>query len=175
VRSAGGRELRLVSHFPGRVRVRAGVFRHCPEVGEAVVRRVEEQLGVRSVSFSPATGSILAIYDPHTVQLPGIVVLIVAAAGLHGVAVDACAESSVVPSQGARVRSLLGDVNDRLRAASGGKVDLRTAVPGALVAGGISIFMFGRRALPQWYDLAFWAFVVFSNVNPVGAKRDSER
>jgi hypothetical protein len=44
-------------------------------------------------------------------------------------------------------------------------VDLRAAVPGSLAAGGLAMLLFGRRMTPAWYDMIFWSFVTFMNLN----------
>src|SRR5438128_651660 len=70
------------------------------------------------------------------------------------------------PRQGAIVRDTLEALERKLRAASSGAVDLRVALPGALAGGGLLMFLAGRRRIPEWYDLLFWSFVTFCNLNP---------
>jgi hypothetical protein len=158
--------LRLVSHFPGRLRVRAETFRVLPEVADEVAKQIAEEPGVREVKTSSVTGSMLVTYEPRELQLPRLVQLLVSAGGLRGIEVDAAADWSKAPAQGTRVREVMGALNDALKDASRGKVDMRVAVPGALVAGGVALLLAGRRLMPAWYDMFFWAFVTFSNLNP---------
>jgi hypothetical protein len=158
--------LLVVSHFPGRLRVRAETFRVLPEVADEVATRLAEESGVSDVKTSRITGSMVILYQPRELQLPELIQLVVRIAGLHGVQVDAPEDGASGPSQGTRVRRALSSLNDSMRGLTANKIDLRTAVPGALATGSLTMFLLGRRRIPEWYDLAFWAFVTFSNLNP---------
>ena len=81
--------LRLVSHFPGRLRVRAEMFRVMPEVADEVVARLRQEPAVTGTETSPITGSLLVLYDPGALQLPRLVQLIVRTGRLGGLEVDA--------------------------------------------------------------------------------------
>jgi hypothetical protein len=157
--------LRLVSHFPGRLRVRAERFRLLPEVADEVAARIGAEAGVREVKVARVTGSLLVLYEPRELQLPRLVQALVTAGGLAGIEVDSSGDWARGPTQGERVRETLGAFNQTLRTLSTGKVDLRAAVPGTLAATGAAMFLAGRRRIPEWYDLLFWAFVTFSNLN----------
>lgn len=156
--------LHLVSHFPGRLRVRAQTFRLIPEVAGDVAQRLREEPGVRQVDIAPRTGSLVISYQPEQIQLPRVVNLLIVFGGLHGIEVDARAHENV-PAPGTRVRDVLGQWDAFVSKSLGGKLDLRTAIPGALAAAGLGVFFFGRRRTPEWYDLLFWSFVTFVNVN----------
>ena len=71
--------LRLVSHFPGRLRVRAETFRALPGAAEEVAARIAEEPGVTEVKTSPVTGSMLVLYEPRVLQLPRLVQALVRA------------------------------------------------------------------------------------------------
>ncbi len=163
--------LHIVSHFPGRMRVRAETFRLLPEVADQVAGRVAQNPGVTAVDVSRATGSIVIDYEPKRIELPLLVRLIVWEAGLGGVVVDAPApgRGRGEPSQGGRLRSAAASLNESLQERCGGKVDMRTALPGGLAAGGLAMLLFGRRRAPAWYDLIFWALVTFWNLNASSA------
>ena len=160
--------LRLVSHFPGRLRVRAQAFRELPDVAKEVADRIADEPGVREVQTSLVTGSLLVLYEPRELQLTKLVQLLVRVGGLRGIEVDASEDWSKHPPQGQRVREAVGGWNRTLQKLTSGKVDMRTAVPGSLAATGVAMFLAGRRRIPEWYDLLFWAFVTFSNVNRPG-------
>jgi hypothetical protein len=164
--------LRLVSHFPGRLRVRAETFRVLPEVGEEVAERVAQEPGVTSASVSPVTGSLLVTYDPCALQLPRLIHLLVRVGGLHGIEVDPANDWKHAPEDGERVRAAFAKVNDAIRAATSGKLDMKVGIPGTLAGTGLLMFLAGRRRVPEWYDLLFWAFVTFSNLNPRQQARD---
>ncbi len=159
--------LHLVSHFPGRLRVRADTFRVLPEVAADVSQRLLEEPGVSGVEGATRTGSLVIKYDPSTVQLARIVSLLVRLGGLHGLEVDVRTEDiDRMPRPGARVRDLVGAWDRMARHASVGRLDLRSAIPASLAAAGLGILFFGKRRTPEWYDLLFWSFVIFVNVNP---------
>jgi hypothetical protein len=158
--------LRVVYHFPGRLRVRADRLREEPEVARAVGARLDEQDGVRDHHVSPLTGSLLVHYDAHEVQLPHLVHAIVDAGGFSGVQVDFSSADLPAEPAGVKVRKALDRFNTKIRTASRNGVDLRTAAPGTLAGMGVFALVFGRRLMPNWYDLLFWSFVTFVNLNP---------
>jgi hypothetical protein len=167
--------LRLVSHFPGRLRVRAEMFRVLPEVADEVVERLRQEPAVTEVEASPVTGSLLVLYDPGGLQLPRLVQLIVRTGRLAGLEVDASEDWTKREPPGDRLRAAIGEMNARLREASGGRFDGRVAVPAALLAGGIGL-LFRAPIVPNWWDLTFWAYTTFHNMNPPrgrGAARDA--
>lgn len=157
--------LRIVSHFPGRLRVRAETFRVMPEVATEVAERVAAEPGVTSAAASPVTGSLLVTYDPRALQLPRLIHMLVRTGGLYGIEVDA-ANDWENRDDGTRVREAFAKVNDVVRAATTGKIDMKVALPGTLAGTGIAMLLAGRRRVPEWYDLIFWAFVTFHNLNP---------
>ncbi len=159
--------LHLVSHFPGRLRVRADTFRVLPEVAADVSQRLLEEPGVIGVESATRTGSLVIKYDPSTVQLARIASLLVRLGGLHGLEVDVRTEDiDRMRRPAAHVRDLFGTWDRLTRHAAEGRIDLRTAIPASLAAAGLGIFFFGRRRTPEWYDLLFWSFTMFVNVNP---------
>jgi len=158
--------LRLVSHFPGRLRVRAEMFRVLPDVADAVAQRMREEPGVGRVESSARTGSLVIEYEPRVIQLPRVVDLLVRTGGLHGLEVDVGAERPQREAPGVGIREIM-DAWDRFVAkVSDGRIDLRTGVPATLLAFGAGVVLFGRRRMPEWYDFVFWSFVTFVNLNP---------
>jgi hypothetical protein len=147
------------------LRVRAETFRVLPEVADEVAARVGAEPGVSDVKTGRLTGSLLIVYEPRQLQLPRLVQILVRVGGLRGIEVDSSAEWATQPTHGTRVRESLGALNQSLRKKTSGAVDLRAALPGTLAATGAAMFLAGRRRIPEWYDLIFWAFVTFSNLN----------
>jgi hypothetical protein len=145
-----------------------------PEIAEEVAARLAEERGIAAVRTSALTGSMVVTYDARELQLPRLVQSIVRVARLHGLEVDARFDANV-PEDGARIRRALGDFNRVVRGASAGKVDLKVAVPGALGSLGIAMLLGGRRRVPEWYDLVFWSFVTFCNLNLNTAGRRPEQ
>jgi hypothetical protein len=142
-----------------------------PDLIDAVENRLTTEPGIASVQSSRRTGSVLVLYEPRELELPRILSLIVSAARLNGIEVDAPERESRRAPQGDRVRERCAAANRVIGAMSQGTVDLTTAVPGALAASALAMLVLGRRSLPRWYDLAFWAFVTFTNLNPPRAAR----
>jgi hypothetical protein len=154
--------LRIVAHFPGRLRVRADRFREDP-FGSEVAERVRAENGVESAVVSQRTGSLLVEYRAREIQLPRLVEIILHAGGLEGISAD---RGLLGAPQGQVVREVLDRWNQQVIGASRGRVDVRTAVPGTLATLGVVRLFLGPRTLPEWYDLLFWSFVTFVNLNP---------
>jgi len=91
---------------------------------------------------------------------------VLAAGGFSGIAVDAPLFGLPTMAQGDRLRAALAKLNGDLEIGTGGKVDMRTALPGTLAGLGLLFFIFRSRRIPEWYDLLFWSFVTFVNLNP---------
>ena len=157
--------LRLVSHFPGRLRVRAEMFRVMPEVADEVVARLRQEPAVTGTETSPITGSLLVLYDPGALQLPRLVQLIVRTGRLGGLEVDASEDWTKREPPGERLRVTFEQLNQRMREATGGRLDGRVAVPAALLAGGLGLLL-RAPIVPNWWDLTFWAYTTFHNMNP---------
>ena len=99
--------------------------------------------------------------------------MLVRLGGLHGLEVDVRTEDiDRMPRPGTRVRDAIGAWDRLTRHASEGRIDLRTAVPATLAAAGLGIFFFGKRRTPEWYDLLFWSFVTFVNLNPTSTPKE---
>jgi Heavy metal associated domain 2 len=155
-------QLRIVTHFPGRLRVRAERFRE-PPVGAEVAERVRVEPGVEAATIAERTGSLLVEYRPRELQLPKLIEIILKVGGLETVAAD---RGLVGAPQGEQVREVLGRWNEQVIGVTRGRVDTRTAVPGTLASLGLLRLLTGPRTMPEWYDLLFWSFVTFVNLNP---------
>jgi hypothetical protein len=149
--------------------VRAETFRVLPEVGEDVAARVREEAGVTSVTTTEVTGSLLVLYDPRQTQVLRILRAIVLVGGLAGIEVDR-KDRERTASPGERVRAALGALDARFKDSTEGRVDLRAAIPATLAALGVGKLLQGSPRVPEWYDLLFWSFVTFSNLNPRAAE-----
>jgi hypothetical protein len=165
--------LRLVSHFPGRLRVRAEMFRVMPEVADEVVARLRQEPAVTGTETSPITGSLLVLYDPGALQLPRLVQLIVRTGRLGGLEVDASEDWTKREPPGERLRVTFEQLNLRMREATGGRLDGRVAVPAALLAGGLGLLL-RAPIVPNWWDLTFWAYTTFHNMNPYPPRSPAE-
>jgi hypothetical protein len=154
--------LRIVAHFPGRLRVRAERFRE-GAFGNEVAEKIRVENGVESAIVSQRTGSLLIEYRAREIQLPRLVEIILRTGGLDGISAD---RGALGAPQGQVVREVLDRWNEQVVDVSRGRVDARTAVPGTLASLGVVRLLLGPRTMPEWYDLLFWSFVTFVNLNP---------
>lgn len=158
--------IRVVHHCEGRLRVKAAKLRGAPELAEKVIESLSRENGVLDSRVSSTTGSLIIRYDTHSVQLPRLIQAVLAAGGFSGVAVDAPLFGLPTMAGGDRIRAALAKLNGEVEIGTGGKVDMKTAVPGTLAGLGLLFFLFRNRRIPEWYDLLFWSFVTFVNLNP---------
>lgn len=171
--SGSGDNLQIITHFPGRVRLRARKFFKQEKLVADIAARIEKTPGVSAVTTSAKTGSVLIEYDPDEMQIDVLIATFLEVSGLalppdgkehvHGTAVSTM------------IRQTLANVDTNMFRAANGKFDLRTAVPAALFFGGVTILFFGRFAPPQWYDLVFWGYVTFNNLNIVHGPNSNGR
>lgn len=155
--------LRIASHIPGRLRVRAEKLRDEGAAAE-IAQRIGAEPGVTSVTASTVTGSLLVLYDPARIQLDRLLPALVAAGELGGIALDEEPPREGTP--GARLRCALRELDARACQAMKGRLDIRTCVPAVFLLAGLGRFAGGPRIVPKWYELAFWSFVTFINLNP---------
>jgi hypothetical protein len=148
------------------------MFRVMPEVADEVVTRLRLEPAVTGTETSAVTGSILVLYDPGALQLPRLVQLIVRTGRLSGLEVDASEDWTKREPPGERLRVGIGQLNQRMREATGGRLDGRVAVPGALLVGGLAL-LFRAPIVPNWWDLTFWAYSTFHNMNPHAPRRSA--
>ena len=166
--SAADDRLEIVSHYPGRLRVRAEAFRALPEVADEVVEHLCAREGIRGARAVRTTGSLVIEYDPRAIQLPELVQEVLRTSGIGAIAGDLAERDRSPALDGDGVRRALGALRERVLGGSDRQVDLKVAVPGALASTGLLMFLGGRRRIPEWYDLLFWSFVSFVNLNPPG-------
>jgi hypothetical protein len=162
--------LRVVHHSQGRLRLRAPRLRAAPDLARRVVETLESEAGVSAVRWAPVTGSVTIEYETHRVQLPRLVQTVLVAGDFGGVEVDAPIVGLAAVTDGDRVRDGLARLNDSLHLLTSGRLDLRAAVPGALAGLGLLTFALRKKSLPRWYDLLFWSFVTFVNLNPAAPR-----
>ncbi|MGN0731163.1 MAG: HMA2 domain-containing protein [Treponema sp.] len=61
----------VTSFFPGRIRLRAAVFKnvHLYEKALAIIKKIDDEGAVTSVTHNPVTGSVLIEYDPEKLSV----------------------------------------------------------------------------------------------------------
>jgi copper chaperone CopZ len=70
--TGSSRSASLISHTPGRLRIRVAAVKNAPAVAKRVEKRVVSLPGVRTASASPVTGTILVTHDENVVDAHAI-------------------------------------------------------------------------------------------------------
>lgn len=164
---------RLASTAPGRVRVRL----HRPHRDEHLLRRVHdhlsEQPGVTRVETKPSTGSVVVHYDAHRHSHDEILAMFrdvgVVVRGVMagtGAAVPEVSGPAPGPGSSQTALTVVGAVTDldrRISALTGRKVDLKLLFPLTLGVLGLRQVMFEGLGLAQipGYVLLWYAFDAF--------------
>jgi hypothetical protein len=152
-----------VHHHPGRLRVRAAVFRGDAEVVGRVQARLAKLEGLRGVHHNAISGSLLIEYVVGELESETILSEVVAEAGLAKV-VDGWRDVPP-PDLAAAMVAGAGAVNDAVREATEGRADLGVIVPGALLAAAAASLI-ARPRLPNWENLLYWSYTFFRDLNP---------
>lgn len=147
--------------MPGRARLRVPKPRTAEHV-RRVAARVQRGKHVRRVDTNPATGGLLVTFageDPIDLIIDELKV-----AGLDVLTALESTRSVKTQSKGAVVvRQVFGAANAKLHEATGGKVDVRLAIPAVYLLLATRNFMRQRGRLrdASWYQLLYWAFDSF--------------
>jgi hypothetical protein len=135
---------RIVSHAPGRMRVRLHPEHRDPEALAEIEESLRIQGGVSSVSTDARTGSVLVHYDRHALSRDDLVSMLfdvgVVARNLLGAEdvpedLGRDDERKGVAQHSASATGILDAVTDldhRISELTGGKVDLKVLVPAGL-------------------------------------------
>jgi hypothetical protein len=170
--------LRVVHALPRRVRVKVNALKGNPPAAQEVEERLWSIPGVCRAEASPATGSVLVVYDERTTWRDSIPAL---ARDLATVAPDLDAVTVAArlaagpetldagPILEARdVTGFFGRVNDVVRTTVAG-LDLSLLVPLVLVLFGMRGLLVAEEAtVPRWYDLLWFGFGTFMMLNAAG-------
>jgi len=158
--------LALTHHHPGRLRVRADVFRSNDDARPALASRVLDALdaepGITSASHNVRTGSILVEYHPGLAHPEAILSRIAAAASLE-MPSDISPrgrEPALVAIDAAR------GINELVQELTGHRTDLRSLVPVGMAA--LAAYSFAVQKdtrLPRWDNLLYWAYSIFSQLH----------
>lgn len=161
--------LTLVHHHPGRLRVRASVFRELAEGddgGPSPLDRVRSALdaepGIASVAHNARTGSLLIEYQPGLADSESILARIAEAADL-----DMPSDEGLAPRKPALVAiDAAKEVNALVADLTGEQTDLRSLIPLGMAAFAAYSFVYGKDArLPRWDNLLYWSYNVFSQLH----------
>jgi len=153
--------LELVHHHPGRLRVRAEVFRKDPELADRVRVATLGIPGVTHFDHSARTGSILIEYQPGLAEPDAILAHVARAAGVSPCADDAIARARTPAVVAVGAMQELNAIASEL---TGHKADLRALVPAGLaVLSAYSLATSKQHRLPRWDNLLWWSYSVFLN------------
>jgi hypothetical protein len=173
----------LVHHHPGRLRVRADVFREVPATAEAeavsgqgprdpspferVRAALDAEPGISEITHNARTGSVLIEYQPGLTDSETILARIARAAGL-----EMPSDEERAPKKPALVAiDAAREANELVADLTGQQLDMRSLVPLGLVALGAYSFVTGKDRLPRWDNLLYWSYNIFSQLH----RREIER
>jgi hypothetical protein len=163
-----------VHALPGRLR-----FRYRPLRGDADETRagaIADALvrapGVRDVSVTPATGSVVVVFDPERVAPARLTRLLQETTRAERV----CALGEDAPSRPPVPREpsklalaaarFFEEINEDVRSATDGQADLATLMPVGFVGLGIAEVAASRELpAPPWWSLFWWSFRSFLSLN----------
>lgn len=159
--------LELAHHHPGRLRVRSDALARGEEAlarFSRVALAIEGRPGVRVVRHNAASGSVLVEYVPGAVEPDALVDAIAAAADLEPPPPDAHERARL--RQPALVAiGVTRELNSVAEKILGGRADLRTLVPMAMLGTAAYSFVTGKNRLPRWDNLTYWAFSLFQSLH----------
>ncbi len=163
-----GEALELVHYHPGRLRVRAGIFRADDGRGAEAAARVRDALeslpGITQVGHGFRTGSLLVEYEPGLAEPDAILARIADAAGLerYRAGADPLArrkQPALVAIEAAR------ELNTIAYELTGWRADLRSLVPAGLAALAAVSLRYGKDPLPRWDNLLYWSYNLFVSLH----------
>ncbi len=158
----------VASHVPGRLRVRLHPDSRKPEVTEQIKKALEGQQGVHEVEVNHLTGSIAVKYDTEVHEHTGIFGLLEDLDVIVGTLTEAPHLEEVSDGQGhsevaVTFAGALDDVDRRIYALTGRKIDLKILLPLALAGFGVwQIMQYGLmiEVIPGFL-LIWFAFDAF--------------
>jgi copper chaperone CopZ len=167
--------LELAHHHPGRLRLRSDLFWETgdDDLAERVCNALEAVEGVSRVTVNARSGSILVEYEPAVVD-PNVLIAVLAHSADLGLPIPPEDMLRKYTASGVTIGAArkVNGLTDRF---TGGRADLRAAVPIGLA--GLAAFSFfalpGR--LPRWDNLVYWAFAVFQALHTADIARTRAR
>jgi hypothetical protein len=167
--------LELVHHHPGRLRVRADVFRAGGSIGEDVREATLGIPGVTRFEHNVRTGSILIQYEPGLAEPDAILLQVARAAGIAPCADDALARTKAPALIAIDAMHELNAIASEL---TGHKADLRALVPAGLAALSAYSWITSKEPrIPRWDNLLWWSYSVFVDRHreEIARSRDEHR
>ncbi len=162
-RAATSREaIELVHHHPGRLRLRASVFEGESQEFARAQAVLDAMPGIAGVEHNARTGSVLIRYEPGLVEPDAVVAAVAEAADL-----DLPRERVRDPNKPALVAiGVTRELNAAVAQITGGRADLKSLVPAAMIGVGVFSFFAGKGPrLPRWDNLVYWGYQVFTSLH----------
>jgi heavy-metal-associated domain-containing protein len=147
----------VVHRIPGRLRVRIPTAARA----EGLVDAIRAVPGVRAVTWSPRTRSLLVLHDVDA-DADTIVSRIAEHAGVESVAI---APQTGRPTLAGAVTSVFGETDARVARASRGLLTLGTLVPLVLIMWAGREILRGRAAPLAWSSALWYAHGMFRDYN----------
>lgn len=165
---------RIVSHAPGRVRIRLQREHRDATALAQIAQNLGAQAGVTAVATNARTGSVLLAFDHYHVSHADVAAMLYDAGIVARDLLDAEEIPEDLgqdePNHSATATGLmdaLGDLDARLARLTGGRIDLKLAVPlglALLAARQISTVGLGLGQMPG-YILLWYAFDAFHKLH----------
>jgi len=154
------RRLHLVHHHPGRLRIRSSAFQG-RGTADAALDALARNPGVEGTEHNPITGGVLVQYKPDKVRADDILGLVAAASEL-------IVDPGKVPDPSEVPRVVIDKaraLNAYVTKLTGYRVDIRGLLSVGIAGLAGYSFLTGKRRLPRWDNLAFWAFSLFTQLH----------
>lgn len=174
--------LEVMHAIPGRTRLRWRRLKGDSGAAREIHRRLSAIDGIHQVEVNPNTGSVIVHHEPEAMESLEFLLAVAAAFGLGLGETEELSELLKGLEQGAELTDLTKDlskigeeINARLAKATGGQLDMRTALPLVLALLGIrSLIVSDVLTSPKWYDYLWFAFGSYFILNPSYANVDHQ-
>lgn len=169
--------LDIVHAIPGRTRLRARRLKGNPRAAQEAHTQLSAINKVHKVHVNPATGSVILHHDPSAIESLEFLFAVASALGLSMAEMEGLPEmlegleglaKEVETMDATTSLARIGkDMNARIAEATGGQLDIKSALPMLLVLlGARSLLASEVVAFPKWYDYWWFAFGVYFTLNP---------
>jgi hypothetical protein len=175
--------IRVAHALPGRIRLKIGALKGDFVTAHALLDVIADLAGVADVDVSPATGSVLVVYDDGTTTARRLAELAAALSPLVPDVPEDHLKELLAAGPGiahqatdaaGTIRAAMSGLNGGVATLSGG-VDLAVLVPVGLAALGVGSLLLAESAvLPEWYTFLWFAFGTWVALNAATSHAASE-
>jgi hypothetical protein len=177
--------IKIVHAIPGRVRLKVPKIRKNSAFEAEIRDRLSTAKAIQRVEINPITGSVLLLYNPEEIRLPGPLFSLWKSFSslfpdLNFEEIRSCLVSSNSPSTPtssssasassadptvSRILELSRTANERLKKA--GSPDIKVLLPMTLLTLGVRGLLIAENVpFPAWYDFLWFSFSTFFILNP---------